>query len=134
MKREIVFRGLRTDNNEWVYGSLWNHSHRGNHSIMIGSGTTSSSCNGFEVIPETVGQFTGLKDRNGKEVYEGDLISDGEKEPMILPVIYSDEYAMFCVDISYNKDGGSIEEILSCYEDGFTVVGNIHESHELLNN
>lgn len=77
-------------------------------------------------------QFTGLKDNNGKDVYEGDLLSDGEKDPMILPVIYSDEYAMFCVDISYNKDGGAIEEILTCYEDGFTVIGNIYENPELV--
>lgn len=81
---------------------------------------------------KTVGQFTGLIDMAGNEVYEGDLLSDTEQEPMILPVIYSDKYAIFCVDISYSKDGGSIEDIKTCYEGGFLVIGNIHENPSMI--
>lgn len=77
-------------------------------------------------------QFIGLHDKNGKEVYEGDLLSDGEDFPMILPVIYDEEYSMFCVDVSFDKDGGSIDEIKETFSDGFTVVGNIYENPELL--
>lgn len=70
--REIKFRGKRLDNGEWVYGDLLTHEGKSLNGVVIRD--WGAKVQYYDIDPETVGQYTGLKDKNGREIYEGDIV------------------------------------------------------------
>lgn len=93
--REIKFRGKRINNGEWVYGNLvtmdtYGHGYTGTGIQVKNSKTAIYS---VQVDPATVGQWTGLTDNHGKEIFEGDIVKYGDNE--IAEVVFDD--SEFCL-------------------------------------
>ena len=144
--REILFRG-KTKNGEWFEGSLMKYTvetptKREEHYKIQETfyGFTDESnmpffcdyMSGFdeEVIPETVGQYTGLKDKNGNKIFEGDIILTG------------DFWSELTYVVEWDNDGSGFNPFRRCFEvsrgctficaDDYEVIGNIYDNPELL--
>lgn len=134
--REILFRGKRKDNGEWVEGSLlrgaFYYDDREMWTIVPTDNVFYPRCeisSYEEVVPETVGQFTGLLDKNGTKIFEGDVV---KCQDIVGKIDWNKTHLSFTI-LSKNTDGGMqyyyIEEGLC---DNMTVIGNIHDNPEML--
>ena len=124
--RDILFRGKRLDNGEWVEGDLVHSFYK------VGDACVGKFCctlGMHQVDPSTVGKYTGLKDKSGKRIFEGDIIKRfwlGAE--IIYCVRYDAENARF-IGKALNKNG-----FTSFDGDGemFEVIGNINDNPEML--
>lgn len=128
--REILFRGQRVVNKKWVEGYLFKqfNNSAGKDDYYIRRGDTD-----YLVIPETVGQFTGLTDKNGKKIFEGDIHEhNNERWYVRFSNFYDAElednfYGWHCVDNKGRAYGFNGTESLY-----MNIIGNIHDNPELL--
>ena len=135
--RKIKFRGQRVDNKEWVYGSYTqmreeDHNecfrtepHKTYHRIWqweAGDWNMGGYAN-YEVIPETVGQFTGLKDKNWVEIYEGDIFHLGDKN-ITYTVVWHD------TGLRGKQNGASNYVGIEHWKRHIEIIGNIHDKNK----
>lgn len=129
--KEIKFRGKRADNGEWVNGDLIqsfcedkayidiNHCFDIKH-ILVNPP--------IEVDKETVGQFTGLKDKNGTEIYDGDIVREHAND--YTPIYQNGIYMAYNVDKINDPYVSTQFNVI--WRNGCEVIGNIHDNPELL--
>lgn len=123
--REILFRGKRIDNDEWVYGSFCMDVLEQFNGLCGVDGFVRlydkvlGKMQTYEVDRETVGQYTGLKDKNGKRIFEGDILALRTSRPHVVRF----------------EDGAFVFEdtaISIRFANKFEVIGNIHDNPEML--
>ena len=133
MNREIKFRGKRLTDGNWIYGDFFRN--RG-LSFIASDGIAENplaTWRDYNVAPETVGQFTGKYDKNGKEIYEGDIVNTKEYGKFLGDKNFSG-YDHFEVHF---KNGGfrleNEERIFNLTNNShLEVVGNVHDNPSLL--
>ena len=120
--RDIIFRGKRVDNDEWTEGYFFKSWDK----VFLLWGMTGDSPNMEEVKPETVGQYTGLTDKNGKKIFEGDILLKGFEKVLVKWNANQCRWGIY----SNNYEICGFNESTQGY---FEVIGNIYQDKELLN-
>ena len=142
--REILFRGKEKNSGEWIYGDLRHISDgHGGYILCIVDNTNgrNNDVTGVEVVPKTVGQYTGHTDKNGVMIFEGDIVKGTAYSATNIGVIvWIDEISGFGVRYvnAPNPTAWVNSSILRCAAIGKTdefaaeVIGNIYDNPELL--
>ena len=124
MAREILFRGKRTGNGEWVEGHLIVYPKTKRTKILVWE-WADLEFNAIEVRSETVGQYTGLTDKDGNRIFEGDIVERlGDK----CIVRWIEKDAKFIIIGGMTKLDFSL-----FFAEHLEIIGNIHDNPELLN-
>lgn len=126
--REILFRGKRADNGEWVYGSP---IFQDNYALIRFWNSEEFNYEEYLVMPESITEFTGVADKNGKKIFEGDIIKSCEYDDIYLVKYCADDnYPAFDVVPEMNVECNGLSHLHIV--EGIEVIGNIHDNPELL--
>lgn len=151
MDREILFRGKRVDNGEWIEGDLVHSIYSVNDTCVGKYGCTLGM---HQVIFETVGQYTGLTDKNGKKIFEGDILKCNDNSKDLVKVVFG-EFEVVEVDtlrdietvIGWHYEVVPTDDLSKCEPFNISmsltdfyiqslcnmqIIGNIHDNPELL--
>lgn len=130
--REILFRGKREDTGEWVYGyySALPDCAGTVHMIESPAPNPDETNVTYFVDPSTVGQFTGLMDKNGTKIFEGDILSEPERPKYTTGAIYYGRSNCSCCDGVYGFYSEECADLRNAA--WLTVIGNIHDNPDLL--
>ena len=130
MDREILFRGKRESDGKWLYGLYSDHFVHGTDFPCIMPLRMEKDDGDWAVLRETVGQYTGLTDKNGTKIFEGDIVKD-EQSGYEYVIKWFSEYACFALA---NKNGHMEYDVdeFEMLVDDLIVIGNIHDNPELL--
>ena len=130
MIREIKFRGKDVDTNQWVYGSLMVYNKHHPTITWVDDTEPVEKKHTCVVYPDSVGEYTGLRDKNGTEIYEGDIVLqqgyNGKKMPMVV------KFGNGAFIVGYHK-GSSTRKTPMLVSCKCEVIGNIYDNSELLN-
>lgn len=138
MNREILFRGKRADNGEWVYGSFVPDALE----IVKGAKCLDGFIRNYdaengdilmhEVDRESVGQYTGLTDRNGKKIFEGDVVKCYSREDVenCVVIFEKGEFRLVPTRIYKDYQEGCGYYAIRCFVK--IIIGNIHDNPDLL--
>ena len=145
MMREILFRGKRLDNGDWVEGAFLN-DRDGSFYICPAVSDISYGDGGnrrrigcwYKVDPSTVGQYTGLKDKNGERIFEGDIIAvpyEEDRDPVEGIFIYYENGKVYFDETHFGWYVKFVGDELSLWEFddcGVEIIGNIHDNPEFM--
>lgn len=129
MRRNVIFRGKVIDEpNRWVEGYLV---------VADGMAVIFTQIGNFHVEPDTVGQFTGLMDKNGKRIFEGDIIRHYDDNPYAGieekgVVFWDEEFLCFRRTSNGGFHHGKVDTYRLSAKCDYEVIGNIHDNPELL--
>lgn len=129
--REILFRGKRVDNGEWIEGFFAKSGDK--TFILIDNDIAFGYVTMKEVLSETIGQYTGLTDKNGRKIFEGDIVeltyyTLPEERKVMAEVAYEEESAAFVLYSFGTENKGICGEICNTNK----VIGNIYDNPEML--
>lgn len=147
--REILFRGKRIDNDEWIEGSLVHRTQfygepDDRYFILYDGEFHCDYYDSSEVDFKTVGQYTGLTDKNGKKIFEGDIVKhinvfEEINSPEIGVVVYEQDECCFEIQRTYKNPENvqiptstSVSYIIPDNRNLYEIIGNIHDNPELV--